>query len=856
MAETEQPGLFDGLQDAEATIPQLAPARSPSNTGPGPVHADLTELEPLKSCDQSPNLHMVGSPSSIDRSSNLGVLEGHPKEFRPESPPRVKGHQAEPIRVGAEEQAESRKINQGHLAALKAELALSPTDGDLLLEVAHAALRLGFADQSLMYLKRFEKHYDPEFDFNVLRAIALAHKGKWYLARQTLTACAQSARGTAIPPEWLEVRWVNSWLERIVQENKALYAGNTKLASVSQLDKRALGSRPGSYPGAVRRSAKPTEAAARQAEQPQDSELAKRLPGLPSILANIDTTFNLPAADLIPIPSRTDSDPRWLRPRMDLAVLSLYQGFDELLCLPHLHDVDGYWYQIETVRKVLKQFRGRVLLADEVGLGKTIEAGMVLKEYQLRGMAARALILTPASMVGQWRQEMETKFGVTFASTYDHLVRQSPEQFWAQPRIIASIAAARRDDHFELLSRQVFDLVIVDEAHHLKNRATRNWKLVDALQKRFLLLLSATPVQNSLVELYNLLTLLKPGIFKTEKEFRSSYMAPGKPRLPANRDRLRDLMRDVMIRNTRSQVDVKLPPRTAVTMKLEPTAEEATCYDQLSSLISERYQVSAARERLGLRHLLTSAGSSPDAASGGLLRYLQANQLDTRWTDLSSRYSEMERGCKDSALLDLMKRNPTEKKIVFVHHLATLEHLDRLLNNEGVDFALFHGSMSGPEKDASVARFRDEASLLVTTESGGEGRNLQFANTLINYDLPWNPMAIEQRIGRLHRIGQTRPVFIFNLAVKNTVEEHLLSVLDNKINLFELVVGEIGAILGEMDEEKDFAELVFDTWVQTTQGERASAFERLGDKISGAKQQYDEVKTLDEKLFGDEFIAD
>jgi SNF2 family DNA or RNA helicase len=157
-----------------------------------------------------------------------------------------------------------------------------------------------------------------------------------------------------------------------------------------------------------------------------------------------------------------------------------------------------------------------MLLADEVGLGKTIEAGMVLKEYLLRGMAERVLVLTPATLVGQWREEMAAKFEIEFASSYDSELRNDPEKFWSQPRVISSIAMARRAEHQEFLVKQNYDLVIVDEAHHLKNRATANWKVVNALNKRFLLLLSATPVQNSLVELYNLLTLLKPGIFKTE----------------------------------------------------------------------------------------------------------------------------------------------------------------------------------------------------------------------------------------------------------------------------------------------------------------------------------------------------
>ena len=149
------------------------------------------------------------------------------------------------------------------------------------------------------------------------------------------------------------------------------------------------------------------------------------------------------------------------------------------------------------------------------------------------------------------------------------------------------------------------------------------------------------------------------------------------------------------------------------------------------------------------------------------------------------------------------------------------------MEQEGQPYVIFEGGMSGPEKDAAVERFRVDVPLLLCTESGGEGRNLQFCNTLVNFDLPWNPMTIEQRIGRLHRIGQTRDVFIFNLAVRGTLEEELLALLDEKINMFELVVGEIDAILGEMSEDQDFAELVFTAWVETTETERTAAFTAL-----------------------------
>jgi hypothetical protein len=238
--------------------------------------------------------------------------------------------------------------------------------------------------------------------------------------------------------------------------------------------------------------------------------------------------------------------------RGELVRLGLFEGFDELLCLPTLHGVEPHWYQTETVRKVLRQYRGRVLLADEVGLGKTIEAGMVLKEYILRGMAERILILCPASLVGQWRDEMAAKFSIDCATSHDPLLRTDTARFWAQPRVIASIAVARRKEQAEMLAGLDYDVVVVDEAHHMRDQASASYRLVNSLRKRFLLLLSATPVQNSLLELYNLLTLLQPGIFKTQKEFRAVYMVPGKPREPANRDKLRELMRGVMVRNTRA----------------------------------------------------------------------------------------------------------------------------------------------------------------------------------------------------------------------------------------------------------------------------------------------------------------
>jgi SNF2 family DNA or RNA helicase len=376
---------------------------------------------------------------------------------------------------------------------------------------------------------------------------------------------------------------------------------------------------------------------------------------------------------------------------------------------------------------------------------------------------------------------------------------------------------------------------------------------VNALQKRFLLLLSATPVQNSLLELYNLLTLLQPGIFRTQKEFRTAYMTPGKPREPANQDRLRGLMRGVMVRNTRALAALRLPRRHAATIRAVPDAAEAACYQELTSLA--RTAATGGQARLAVQHLLSAAGSSPAAAAAAVARFAERNPKSPGWAALLARYQAASAGAKEAALLKLLAQNPTEKKMVFVHHRDSMAHLAGLLRRQGMAPLLFDGSMSGPEKDAAVAAFQEGGKLLLCSESGGEGRNLQFCNTLVNFDIPWNPMAIEQRIGRIDRIGQTREVFVFNLVTSGTIEDAILRILDEKINMFELVVGEVGAILGEIDDQQDFSSMVLDAWLQSTEDDRAAAFATLEGQLLAARRQYDDAKQLDEALFGNELDA-
>jgi len=534
--------------------------------------------------------------------------------------------------------------------------------------------------------------------------------------------------------------------------------------------------------------------------------------------------------------------------RLTLLKVAILADYDELVCLPDLTKIDQHWYQLETAKKVVKQLGGRAILADEVGLGKTIEAGLICKEYLCRGMIKSLLVLTPATLVSQWQSELAEKFAIeTVTSDERH---ETPEEFWTlNEHIVSSITVAKHKSHWDYVTGREWDLVVVDEAHHLKNRQTLNWKLVNALKKRFILLLTATPVQNNLVELYNLLTLLKPGLLSTEAEFKREYVQSRDGRVAKNPEKLRQLMREVMVRNTRSGVDVKLPKRFASTISCQPTESERELYQAINAYLRQHPQE---LDKLTRNNLLMRAGSSPAAlieSLKGLEKRFEHDELKF----LSKWARQVKESEKARQLITLLQQAKHNKTLVFINHRATQSYLSKALTEVGIEHTEFRGDLSLKAKDAAIEMFRESVPVMLASETGGEGRNLQFANTIINYDLPWNPMRIEQRIGRLHRIGQTQDVYIFNFCLANSLEEYILKVLHEKINLFELVVGEIDTILGQMGEEFDFSEAVVSLWLNNqSQPELERAFEELGSQLLVAKQGYAQVQEYDEKLFGED----
>ncbi|MEW6400667.1 MAG: SNF2-related protein [Chloroflexota bacterium] len=591
----------------------------------------------------------------------------------------------------------------------------------------------------------------------------------------------------------------------------------------------------------------------------------------------------------------------------------LVSGFDELVCLDQL-SFTPFDYQTRAAQIMLRRFRGRGMFCDEVGLGKTIEAGLVIKEYLARNIVQRLMVVTPASLVEQWREELAVKFGLTgFVTTADADFRTTGVEAWEQfPLLIASLATARRAEHRARLSQIPFDLVVLDEAHHLKNRNSVSWKFVNELQRKYILLLTATPVENNLDELYNLITLLKPGQLKTPREFRKQFVVSGDPRLPKNRGQLRELLGDVMVRHTRSQVNINLPPRQANTVRLNLSDAEAEFYKAVSDCVrellappsvkngvqrvqtleqttSEQSQDNALRQaseenagtsqasalqstqsaairqtdRFALLTLQREIGSSPKAAEA-TLRSLGARVTDEesrqRLLALAERSAQIHSWAKAEALEKLLKtilRDPAEKIIIFTHFRRTLEKLADLLQKVGVDFVQYHGEMDMSSKNQAIADFESRANILLSTEAAGEGRNLQFCRTMINFDIPWNPMRIEQRVGRIHRVGQTRDVRIYNLSARGTVEDYLLEILDQKLNMFELVIGEMDMILGQIEDERDFEDLLVDAWLGAQNAEALRAnFDQLGAKLVEARKAHQKTQEYDEVLFGEDFSAE
>ena len=646
------------------------------------------------------------------------------------------------------------------------------------------------------------------------------------------------------------------------------------------------------------------------------------------------STANVPEADLRPL-AMTDPLERFRAGEIGSTKRYLLRQVAQQYRMQNLQDdlvslgqsqVDIQPHQVSVVHKVISNYPHRYLLCDEVGLGKTIEAGMALKELRARGGAQRVLAIVPPNLVRQWQFEMRTKFNEPFAvlntATVNNLQANGYHgNPFAHPDYSSLLCSSRWVSNRkwkDLCTEAYWDLIILDEAHHARSypdgTTTALYRLVRDLApeehpQRMMLFLTATPMQLNTHELYSLVEILDPTLFPSEEDFEQHRRAtpglsrlveslshrvfpiPGQDeeetartvghvaewlemdaweargRLSAGQDELHELtdkladkhrLSEVLIRNRKALVGGFMP-RTAFRWEVDLSPEERIALQAVEDYVRFGYQFAAdtnanaigflmvifqkltassiaairqslLRRREKVQAISAAGNASPDDMEEMLDDDLNASDVVEMGTTIADRAAEElifldnaigalnavgETDSKARVLVDrlndMFHEQPNEKVIVFTQFRETQRHLEELFTGRGWDVNVFHGAMNPGAKDRAIELFKKNSGsqVLICTEAGGEGRNLQFCHLLVNYDLPWNPMKVEQRIGRVDRIGQTQPISIFNLWVKDTIEERVLDILENRIRMFEETVGGLDPILGDAENiESDIQKIM------------------------------------------------
>jgi SNF2 family DNA or RNA helicase len=420
----------------------------------------------------------------------------------------------------------------------------------------------------------------------------------------------------------------------------------------------------------------------------------------------------------------------------------------------------------------------------------------------------------------------------------------------------------------------------VDEAHLLANPTSKRRRAVALLRARWRLLLTATPVANKLTDLYSLVDLARPGAFGTPREFEAEYVAdPGTARVvkPRRVAALREAVRDVSCRTRRAETEIAFTARRVETHTIAMAPDEDAMVADVTTYLRALYRrlpppharatQAATAERGGqaakanrgalIREILAlqqSLSSSPRAIAWSLRRRAERHpdERDTLLA-LAGRCERVE-SAKERLLLALLDELRGEPALVFTLRLQTAERLRAVLRERGRAAECYVGALARAEREELVERFNGgEVDALIATDAGAEGLNLQRrCRTVINYDLHWNPMRIEQRIGRVHRLGQSRDVAVHNFALRDTVDEYVLRLLYEKISLFTMTVGALETVLAEAhDGELDMEERLLEALLTSDTRERLTAeVAALGTELSDARNRQHDAESLTEGVLG------
>ena len=485
-----------------------------------------------------------------------------------------------------------------------------------------------------------------------------------------------------------------------------------------------------------------------------------------------------------------NNEPRdsWLLFNMSYEVVknNLITQFSGLQSPKYLSNVTVLAHQLEAAETVIERMNGKAILADEVGLGKTIEAGLILKEYLVRGLVKKALILTPASLVNQWVEELNQKF---FISAIPYKKNTSLEHY---DMIVMSMDTAKKSPHKDYIYAQNYDMIIIDEAHKLKNHKTQIYTFVQSLKKKFCLLLTATPIQNDVFELFYLISLLKPGHLGNFEKFQTVFSA-SKHDLEHD-DYLKKLVNQVMVRTRKKDTNIEWPNRRVQMIPIQFTKEEAEVYELLTELKNVSPIFSGAFSMITLQKEMCSSKEATGLTLTKMLQKCTEREEIDAVEEVIRKLMLLETNSKAEKAVEIIEE-ANDKVIIFTEYRASQLYLQWYLHTKGITSVLFNGKLKKNRRDWIKQQFKESYQVLIATESGGEGINLQFCHHVINYDLPWNPMKLEQRIGRVHRLGQEHDVNIYNLAIQNTIDENIMALLSKKIDVFEKVVGALDDIL-------------------------------------------------------------
>lgn len=593
---------------------------------------------------------------------------------------------------------------------------------------------------------------------------------------------------------------------------------------------------------------------------------------------------------------------------------------DESHIDPNPHQINAFCTAIDAMKT------GGMVLADEVGLGKTIEAGLVLR-YMLESGAKKVLIALPASLRKQWELELDEKFDLNSA-ILDRLTVEHDAEGWHKrldDRQKVQIVITSYDYSSKLMKRfpdVKWDFLIIDEAHNLRNlngtkRAKRLYSLSKGIPK---LLLTATPLQNSLMDLYGLISFIDPRIFGSEQAFRQRYIKN------EDYDHLKHELEPVLYRTLRKDVAdyMHFVKRICRTVDFQLSHDEIELYERVNLFLKRDvlYSIPTSNRALiilVIRKLMASSSfalietfevlkkrleklyegtKSADAQEGfDLFWSFVEDEIDesgfeeTEDKDTATQKAYIQAELDEvNAIIDVSKRIKTnskvtalkqaleigfsyqrdhgiaQKAVVFTESKRTQKYIAEELRKSGYseeDILLFNGGFddamskeiyqawqaknfgnanygrSVEYKHAIVDYFRENAKMLICTDAGSEGLNLQFCNTVINYDLPWNPMKIEQRIGRCHRYGQQNDVVAINLLnTQNEADKRVYEILSKKFELFEGMFGASDIALGALESGTSFEKMVLDIYQKcNTTAEFRKEFNKLDRKLNAKRDK-------------------